>query len=408
MPAKPFAAIVTVGTELVTGQRLDTNGAEIASALLVAGFAVVEMLSVADDAARLALHLKRLTDECAVVIVTGGLGPTHDDITRDAASHALRKPLLRDASIECALAGIISRHRHPDAAEQVLTQADIIEGATVIAPTTGTAPGQIIPTATGYLVLLPGPPSEMRPMLADFLNAHGSATPPVRLRSSGVSESDAQLAAQRVLGDRADVGLTVLAAPADVEVVLFDEGAGATELTRLGELVREALGDACYSSDGSSMAETVIRLARERGVRIACAESCTGGKIAAALTDVPGSSEVFLGGVVSYSNEMKVASLGVMKGSIAQHGAVSEEVARAMAIGAAGVTGSAFAVSTTGIAGPTGGTPEKPVGLVWFGIRTPSGVMCERREFFGDRDGVRTRATMYALNLLRQALLDDK
>jgi nicotinamide-nucleotide amidase len=407
MPAKPFAAIVTVGTELVTGQRLDTNGAEIASALLVAGYAVVEMLSVADDASRLATHLARLADECAVVVVTGGLGPTHDDITRDAASHALGKRLLRDASIELALVGIVSRHNNPNAAEQILTQADIIEGATVIAPTTGTAPGQIIPTRAGHLVLLPGPPSEMRPMLAGFLGIHGSATPPVRLRSSGIPESDAQLAAQRVLGERADVGLTVLAAPADVEVVLFDEGAGATELARLGELVRETLGDACYSSDGSSMAETVIRLARENEVQIACAESCTGGKIATALTDVPGSSEVFLGGVVSYSNEMKVASLGVMEESIAQNGAVSEEVAREMAIGASVVTGSAYAVSTTGIAGPTGGTPEKPVGLVWFGIRTPSGVTCERREFFGDRAGIRTRATMFALNLLRRALLDN-
>lgn len=407
MPARPHAAIITVGTELVTGQRLDTNGAEIASALLASNLDVVEMLSVADDIDRLAAHLARLTGDCAVVVVTGGLGPTHDDITREAASRALKRPLVRAHEIEKTLASIIARHREPEAAEHILTQADVLDGADVIAPTTGTAPGQIVQTPGGVLLLLPGPPREMRPMLASFLGTTCPATPPIRLRSTGITESDAQIAAQRVIGDAQGVGLTVLAAPADVEVVLFDEGAGLPELERIGALVRAELGDVCYSSDGSSLAETVVMLARRRRVRLACAESCTGGKIASALTDIAGASEAFQGGVVSYANELKTDALGVPAEMLERFGAVSDETARAMVTGVAALTHAEFAVATTGIAGPDGGTAEKPVGLVWFGLQTPSGVSSVRREFFGDRAGVRTRATMFALDLLRRALMES-
>ncbi|MCE5191440.1 MAG: nicotinamide-nucleotide amidohydrolase family protein [Actinomycetia bacterium] len=404
MATDPSAAIVTVGTELVTGQRLDTNGAEIASALLTSRFAVVEMLSVADDAARLADHLARLCAECTLVIVTGGLGPTHDDITRDAASRALGRVLVRDAAIEATLTRIVALHHEPDAATQIMTQADVLEGATVIMPTTGTAPGQIVPTPGGSLVLLPGPPAEMRPMLSTFLSQRHPGTPPVRLRSTGIPESDAQIAAQRVIGDARGVGLTVLAAPADVEVVLFDEGAGPRELARLGASICTELGDACYSTDGSSLPETVLALARTRGVMLACAESCTGGKIASALTDVAGSSDVFEGGVVAYSNRLKTTALGVAAPLIDQYGAVSEQAARAMAAGVANLTGAQYAVATTGIAGPTGGAADKPVGLVWFGLSTPTGITARSQGFSGDRQGVRTRATMFALDLLRHAL----
>ncbi len=406
MPARPHAAIVTVGTELITGERLDTNGAEIASALLTAGYEVVEMLSVADDAERLAAHLKRLTAECAVVIVTGGLGPTHDDITREAASRALERPLVRDPGVEKTLTSIVARHRETAAAPQVLNQADVLEGATIIMPTTGTAPGQVARTTGGSLLLLPGPPSEMRPMLAGFLGRATRTTPPVRLRSTGIAESDAQIAAQRVLGDATGVGLTVLAAPADVEVVLFDEGAGPDELSRLGALVRTALGEVCYSDDGSTLAQTVLALARSRSVRIAVAESCTGGKLSAALTDFAGSSDVFEGGVIAYSNELKMSALDVSPGLLAQFGAVSEQTALEMAAGVALRTGADFTVATTGIAGPGGATVEKPVGLVWFGVHTPLDDTAVSRQFPGDRNDVRIRATMFGLDLLRRALLE--
>ncbi len=407
MPDKPSAAILTIGTELTTGQRLDTNGAEIASAVHVAGFTVSEMLSLGDDVVACSSHLERLCASCALVIVTGGLGPTHDDITREAASRALARPLVRDPGIAQGLSGIIGRHRDPEAAEHVLMQADVLDGATVIPATTGTAPGQIVPTPAGVLVLLPGPPREMRPMLSAFLGAERPGVPPVRLRCTGTTESDAQLAAQRVLADFDGVGLTVLAAPADVEVLLFDDEAGEAVLQSAGTAVRTALGDICYSNDGASLAETVIRLARASDARLASAESCTGGLIASALTDIPGASDVFSGGVVAYSNDLKTAALDVPAGLIARFGAVSAETAAAMAEGVRALTGSTHAIATTGIAGPAGGTAEKPVGLVWFGLAGPTGTATSSRVFPGDRAGVRTRATMTALDLLRRMFLEQ-
>lgn len=404
MPGKPSAAILTIGTELVTGQRLDTNGAEIAAALYASGYVVTEMLSLGDDAATCAAHLERLCGDNSLVVVTGGLGPTHDDITREAASQALKRPLVRDSDIAEGLSAVIGRHRDPDAAEQVLRQADVLEGATIIPATTGTAPGQVAATPGGWLLLLPGPPREMRPMLLSFLGEHRPGVPPVRLRCTGTTESDVQLAAQRVLVGREGIGLTVLAAPMDVEVVLFDERAGESALFAAGAAIEEALGDVCYSNDGASLAEVVVRLARTADVKIACAESCTGGLIGAALTDVPGASDVFAGGVIAYSNDLKISVLDVPAGLLAQFGAVSGETASAMAEGAARITGAGYAVATTGIAGPGGGTEEKPVGLVWFGLVTPAGTSASSRTFIGDRAGVRTRATMTALDILRRAL----
>lgn len=406
MPAKKSAAIVTVGTELVTGQRLDTNGAEIASALLVAGYKVAEMLSVADDVDSLAAHLERACAAYSLVIVTGGLGPTHDDITRQAAAQALRRPLIRDPLIESSLGEVVRRHRVSAAAGQVLSQADVISAARVIPATSGTAPGQIADTPAGRLLLLPGPPSEMRPMLAGFLGDSPGRAEPRRLRTTGLAESDVQLTAQRAIDGTPGIGLTVLAAPSDVEAVLFDEGAGESELSTVAERVAAALGAFCYSSDGASMAEVVLRLTAQRGWTIASAESCTGGKVSSAMTDVPGSSAVFLGGVVAYSNPLKESLLGVPGALIRAHGAVSEEVARAMAEGATRASGATLAVSTTGIAGPDGGTAGKPVGLVWFGVHGPSGTSAVSRVFPGDRSIVRSRATMFALDLLRRAIQD--
>ncbi len=404
MPGKPSAAILTIGTELVTGQRLDTNGAEIASALHTSGYVVTEILSLGDDAAGCAAHLARLCAACELVVVTGGLGPTHDDITREAASQALKRPLVRDSGIAEGLSAVIGRHRDPDAAGQVLLQADVLEGATVIPATTGTAPGQVAATPGGWLLLLPGPPREMRPMLAGFLGEHRPGVPPVRLRCTGTTESDVQLAAQRVLVGREGIGLTVLAAPMDVEVVLFDEGAGEGALSAAGCAIEKSLGNVCYSNDGASLAEVVVRLARTAGAKVACAESCTGGLIGAAITDIPGASDVFAGGIIAYSNDLKMAALDVPAPLLAQFGSVSGETASAMAEGAAGIAGATYAIATTGIAGPGGGSPDKPVGLVWFGLATPAGTSASSRTFIGDRTGVRIRATMTALDILRRAL----
>ncbi|HET6350913.1 MAG TPA: nicotinamide-nucleotide amidohydrolase family protein [Coriobacteriia bacterium] len=401
------AAIVTVGSELVEGLRIDTNTAEIARALGVRGFSVDEAVSVGDSEELLAETLARLCARHSLVITTGGLGPTHDDITREAASRALTRPLVIDPAIKETLASASGFHTDPEAAAQVYRQAEVLEGAEVMPAVTGTAPGQIVPTPAGLLAVLPGPPFEMRPMLVTVCDRYPvEFGAPAELGVVGMSESDVQVAAQRALSAYKEIDLTVLAKPGDVQVLLFDRGAGASALARAAADVETAIGDACYSADGLTLAEVVVRLAVARGIALATAESCTGGMVAAALTDVAGASAAIKGGVVSYANEVKTGLLGVDTATLATHGAVSEQTALAMAEGCRKALGSDVAVSVTGIAGPDGGTDEKPVGLVWFGVSTAEGSHAARRMLRSkSRAAVRARATATALDLLRRELL---
>lgn len=402
MTERPGAVIVTVGSELVEGLRVDTNTAEIARELGLRGFRVAETVSVGDDEASLARVLERVTREHELVVVTGGLGPTHDDVTRDAAATALGLTMDMDPELVEFLQPFVSRHSDPRSGAQVLTQALVIEGAEVLAPAHGTASGQVIATPGGRLVLLPGPPSEMREMLPRALAPFSLVREPAReLGVVGLAESDVQHAAQRVLESHPGIVLTILAKPGDVRVVLLDEGAGAQGLDAAAAAVAEELGEACYATDGSTLSQALVREATFRRQRLACAESCTGGMVGAAMTDVPGSSAAFLGGVVSYSDDAKVHVLGVERELIDTYGAVSAEVAEAMALGALHRFGADVAVATTGIAGPDGGTADKPVGLVWFGVATAAGATSTRRLMTGaSREAVRSRSTAIALDLL--------
>lgn len=401
------AAVVTVGTELVRGLAVDTNTAEIARALAGAGIDVLEAVSVADDESVLASHLERCSAAYDLVVVTGGLGPTHDDVTRQAAARALGRTLRRDPSLEAGLRAASGRHGDPRGAEQVFRQADVLEGATVLPAVRGTAPGQVVPTPRGSLVLLPGPPHEMRPMLDDIVASYeGASAAPEILRCTGLAESDLQLIAQDVLQARDDIELTVLARPGDVRVVLFDRGAGAEALRQAADTIAERIGAPCYSRDGSTLAEVVLDRARAAGWKIATAESCTGGLVGGALTAIAGSSDVYVGGAITYSNEMKTTLIGVDPSLVETLGAVSDAVALSMADGVRHATDADLAVAVTGIAGPGGGSPEKPVGTVWFAIAGPDGCRAEMRRFPGDRDGVRERAVVTALDLLRRSLPD--
>lgn len=400
----PDAAIVTVGTELTTGLRQDTNSTEIARRLHAAGFTVRETRSVPDDIGVLDHALRALIGHYDLVVITGGLGPTHDDVTREAASRALSRQLVRDPDLVESLGRLAIRHGHAGARADMLRQADVLEGADILPAVTGSAPGQAITVGATRVVLLPGPPGEMRPLIDRFLSDYAPALAPVRLRCTAITESDAQQVVQAVIAPYA-VDLTLLAAPGDVEVVLFPLGEDADALRAAAEAAREALGRACYSSDGSSLAEVVLALARDRGHHIVSAESCTGGMVASALTDVPGSSAAFSGGVVAYANEVKSDLLDVPASLLAQHGAVSEPTARAMAEGALRIPGATIAVATTGIAGPDGGSPDKPVGLVWFAVARADGrISAVMQQFAGDRGTVRHRATLFALDELRRSL----
>lgn len=395
-----------VGTELVAGIRLDTNGAEVAGALAAAGYVTTRREILPDEVEVLAERIAALVDSHDVVVVTGGLGPTHDDVTREAAADALGLDLDTHSVIEARLQPVLARHRIPDAAAQVLRQAQVLRGARILMPERGTAPGQLVPTARGHLLLLPGPPHELRPMLAESLRSlgRGSRAEPRVIGCVGIAESDAQLTAQKVLAPHPGIALTVLARPALVDVVLIDQGVTSDELDRTTSEVAEALGDACYSTEGATLAQTVVEGASACGVTISLAESCTGGLIAAALTSVPGASSVLLGSVVTYADEMKRGLLGVGEDTLRDHGAVSEQTACEMASGVRELTGADVTLAVTGIAGPAGGSSAKPVGTVWFAVASGTDVIPERHRFSGDRDIVRARATATGLDLLRRAL----
>jgi len=403
LPDMPTAAIVTVGSELLDGIGLDTNTREIAEELTRSGYRVMEASSVPDDPALLASALRRLTGAYSLVVCTGGLGPTHDDVTREAASAALGLPLSEDPALRALLEPVAARHARAEAHGQVFSQALVLEGAQVISATSGTAPGQIVPTRGGTLALLPGPPHEMRPMLDAVLDCERRS--PVRILGCvGISESDAQVAAQRVLAGSRDIDLTVLATPGHVRVVLVSRGAEEAHLEDMAHRIANAIGDRCYTVDGEDLAAAVLSLALRRGVQLALAESCTGGLVASRITEVPGSSAAFAGAVVAYSNRAKADLLEVAEDTLSAHGAVSAEVAEQMARGACARFGADLAVSVTGVAGPDGGSADKPVGLVWFGIAGLGQTVSVRRNLYGDRHGIRERASVTALDLLRRRL----
>ena len=409
MSHSPRAAIITIGSELTEGLRIDSNTATIARAISGLGFKVTEAVSVGDDVALLAQVIRRLTSVCELVVATGGLGPTHDDVTREASALALCIDLHQDPKIAEWLAGTALRQADAASREAVLSQAQVLAGAKVLAPCTGTAPGQIVPTPEGSLVLLPGPPREMSEMLERALAGYTRiGAGPRDLGVTGMSESDVQHAAQRALAGRDDITLTVLAKPGDVRVLLIDAGAGQLVLDEMAAAVASELGPACYTTVGETLAEATVAMLSQKSMTLSTAESCTGGLVSAALTDVPGVSEVFLGGVVSYANSVKGETLKIPAGLLAQYGAVSEQTAAAMAEGVRTLMDSDIAVSVTGVAGPGGGTPEKPVGMVWFALSHASGTEAfEARFHGGSRDSIRARATAKALDAVRRHLLDN-
>jgi nicotinamide-nucleotide amidase len=401
---QPRAAVVTIGSELCRGIRSDSNGPEVARALTAAGYRVVLTASAPDEVTAIRDALAAALSSCDLVIVTGGLGPTHDDVTREAAAAVLGRELIADAHVVGELQRVVAGRDDREIVAQLLRQADIIEGARVLWPHAGTAPGQVIERDGSTLVLLPGPPREMRPMLGEFLGERRHTAAPRILRVTGLPESEAQLAATRALEGHVGVELADLATPSLVDILLYDDAAGPAELDFAADAVSAALGQPCYSTDGSDLAHIVVRRALGCQATLALAESCTGGMVASAITDVAGSSGVMFGGVVAYSNEAKTRLLGVSHAVLDRHGAVSAECARAMALGARDRFGSTLALSTTGIAGPGGGSEAKPVGTVYFGVATESGAWAFHRQFAGDRAVVRTKACVYALDIVRRHL----
>jgi len=408
------AEILAIGSELLTPGRSETNAVYLTARLLECGIAVGARVTVADDAALVASAFRAALSRAELVIATGGLGPTEDDLTREAAAAALGRGLRRDEAILAALRERFARYGRAMAPVNE-KQADVIEGAVVLANPRGTAPGQSVEAHGRWLVLLPGPPSEMQPIfeaqVLPLLMARraGIVLRTRVLRIAAMSESDVEQAVAPVYKTFSNPRTTILGSPGQVELHLTAEGASpdAAEerIEALAGAIRERLVGRVYSEDGRELPEVVAALLRERGLRLALAESCTGGLLAARISAVPGASHFLERGFVTYSNEAKRELLGVDAETLAREGAVSEPVARAMAEGARASARADIGVGITGIAGPDGGTPEKPVGLVFIAVDGAAGSRVRRAHFPGDRERVRYQATQAALEMLRRGLL---
>ncbi len=409
------AEILSIGNELVLGQTVDTNSGWLAAKLTGDGIQVTRHVTVGDDVAVIRDAIVQAAATADVVVLTGGLGPTADDVTRQALAGAMETTLEVDASARAALVAFFERLHRPMPVTNE-RQALRPQGATIIENTCGTAPGLRAEMGRAIVYALPGVPEEMRTMYRQFvepeLRGRGGGVV-VRTRTVncfGASEADAGRQIEDLMTSASGplVGITAKDAILRIRIVVRAQDTASADavLDETAAEVRRRLGSVVFGQDDDTLQAAVGKLLIRQGSTLATAESCTGGMLGQRLTDVPGSSAYYAGGFVTYANEAKTAELGVLKSVIDRHGAVSGEVAAAMANGCRERMSVDLAVSVTGIAGPGGGTDDKPVGLVYVGLADDGG--CEVRELrlgdYLDRRSIRDRACSVALNMLRLRL----
>jgi competence/damage-inducible protein CinA-like protein len=413
------AEIIAVGSELVTPYRLDTNSLWLTGRLNELGIDVRAKAIARDDRADLAALFGQALSRADLVVMTGGLGPTDDDLTREVVAGALGLALEEDAAILQSVRERFARRRiaMPDNNRR---QALVPAGATPLENKNGSAPGLWMESGGKVIVLLPGPPREVHPMFdVDVAPRLAARTGGRRLRRrvlkiTGRSESEVDMVAAPVYGPWRSAAIpietTILATPGQIELHLSATGSDIALLDQAlesgVETLRAAVGSAVFSVDGRALEAVVGDLLKARGLTVAAAESCTGGLLLGRLTEISGSSAWVIGGVVAYANEVKVRDLGVPPALIEEHGAVSEPVAIAMANGVREKLGADLAVAITGIAGPSGGTDAKPVGMV---VIAATGLGDRVRTFYfsGDRQMVRALSTAAALDMVRRALIES-
>jgi len=402
---------IATGSELLIGRSLNTHVRRLAEALVPLGLQVARETTLPDDRSAIAAELRAALVRSQVVLVSGGLGPTCDDVTREAAADALGCALVEDAATldRLRVRYLASGHELTPGRRR---QALVLEGAAVLVNRVGSAPGQRADLEGGrVLFLLPGPPAEFQAMLEDhvtpWLRRHaGGLAPIVHVwMVCGLVEGEIIERLKEVGFDPGPLELAYCASPGQLEVRLTAPPDHKAGMARAADLVRAALGEHAYSETREDLAAVVGRMLQHRGMTVAVAESCTGGLIGQKITSVPGSSAWFRGGVVAYANDLKTRLLEVPGELLAAHGAVSEPVARAMAEGARRRLDADFGISTTGVAGPDGGTPDKPVGLVWWAVADREGSRALSRRFFGDRATIREWAAQMALDALRRRLI---
>lgn len=407
--------LITIGDELLLGFTIDSNAAHLARELSEIGVAIVRRTTVGDDQQQITDAVREALDRTGAVITTGGLGPTSDDITKESVAACFGRGMHTDQEHLAWMRERWLRRWNRELPESNTRQALVPDGAQKLENQHGSAPGIWLEDDEGrWVAMLPGVPREMRGMLTDVLIpmlrerfASGTVIHSRTIRTTGVAESliaDLVTPLQPQLGS---VALAYLPFADGVDLRLTGRGPAAeidSILAAGAELLRQHLGNAVYGEDTTDLAAAVLELCRARALTIAVAESCTGGMLGARLTAVPGSSDVVLGGVIAYHDDVKRALLGVRQEDLRVHGAVSEPVVRQMARHTREITGASIGVGITGIAGPTGGTPEKPVGTVWIAADMQSGSQAHLLRLWGDRAEIRHRSAQAALEMVRHAV----
>ena len=410
--------IIAIGSELLTPYRQDTNSLFLTEKLNELGVSVTFKTIVGDRKEHLVSAAKTALGRADIVILMGGLGPTEDDLTRPAVAEVLGIRLKRDADLVAQLYKRFATRRIAMSANNT-QQADVLDQAEILENANGTAPGQWLDTVFGehrkLVVLLPGPPHELKammteqviPRLKEILPERFIAKRTLKAAMIGESACDARIAP--IYKKFTDVETTILAHSGDIQLNLICEkrtpNAAQERVDELASRIEEELEEIIYSSHGESLEQIVLYYLGMRGSTLAVAESCTGGMVAQRLTSIAGSSRSFLGGVVVYSNELKTSLAGVPAALIQEHGAVSPEVAKSLADGIRKRTGAHYGLAITGIAGPGGGTEEKPVGLVYVAVADDKEIEVVEKNLLGDRERIRHWASQQALDLVRRRLM---
>ena len=410
--------VVTIGDELLLGYTIDTNAAHLARTLAAEGVEIARRTTVGDRADAIASAVRDGLERTGAVITTGGLGPTSDDLTKESIAALFGRGMVLDEAHLAWMAERFTRLFQRPMPEANRQQAMLPESARKLRNNHGSAPGIWLEDEQGrWVAMLPGVPREMRGMLADTLvplirERLGDDRRVVRsrtLRTTGVGESFIADRVASLTEGVGDVDLSYLPNAEGTDLRLTVRGARPDDadrrLAEAAERLRTVVGDAVYGEDGADLAAVVLDLCRARGLTIGVAESCTGGLLGARLTAIAGSSDVVAGGVIAYANSLKTALLDVTPGVLAHQGAVSEPVVREMASGARAATGASIGIGITGIAGPGGGSDEKPVGTVWIASDVEGAVESRRLRLIGDRAEVRQRAAQAALEMIRRRVL---
>jgi nicotinamide-nucleotide amidase len=411
------AEIIAIGSELLTPEKTDTNSLWLTEKLNEIGVEVKLKTIVGDDAMRLEETIRDAVKRSEIVITTGGLGPTEDDLTREISARAIERKLVYHTELETDLRERFKKWGR-EMPEINKRQAFVIEGARILPNPNGSAVGMSVEFDKKFLVVLPGPPRELKPMFTNFIlpklkAAAGEIYVKRRiLRVAGMGESAVDEAIAPIYKTYENVQTSILFNKTEIELQLIarsdDETKAEKILNELAEKIREKLGAAVFAMNGELMEEIVGRLLTDAGKTVSVAESCTGGLIGERLTDVAGSSKYFIEGAITYANESKIKSLNVAPEIIEKHGAVSAEAAEAMALGMREKSQTDYAVSVTGIAGPSGGSDEKPVGTVFVGYSDAEQTKSIKVILPGDRFLIRWRASQTALDYLRRQIIKNR